>query len=161
MKALVVYDSAYGNTKTIAEAIGRGLGEDARVVQVGYVKPDELADYELLIVGSPTQAGRATPVIKQFIEGIPSANLKSNAGVAAFDTRIPAGQQGRVLRLFMAMLGYAAPRIARGLEKKGGRLVARPEGFFVKDKEGPLIEGEADRAVAWGATVAMEATART
>jgi len=50
--------------------------------------------------------------------------------------------------------GYAAPRIAEQLEKAGGTLIAPAEGFFVVDKEGPLRDGELERAAAWGGTLA-------
>jgi hypothetical protein len=54
----------------------------------------------------------------------------------------------------MKMGGYAAPRIARALEKKGGNLAAPPEGFFVEDKEGPLKAGELERAAGWAKELA-------
>ncbi len=49
----------------------------------------------------------------------------------------------------MKMGGYAAPRIVEALKKKGGNLVVPPEGFLVKDREGPLKEGELERAATW------------
>jgi len=107
-----------------------------------------LEGIDLLIVGSPTQGFRATKPIQRFIEGVPAHALKGT-DVAAFDTRIPASDVGAGLRLLMKMGGYAAPRIANALKKKGGNLAAPPEGFFVKDKEGPLKEGEAERAADW------------
>jgi flavodoxin I len=55
----------------------------------------------------------------------------------------------RLLTVFVNLFGYAAQPIARGLQKKGGKLVGTPEGFFVKDKEGPLEEGELERAAGW------------
>ena len=68
---------------------------------------------------------------------------------AAFDTRIPTSEVGTGLRLLMKMGGYAAGRIAEALKKKGGHLAVPPEGFFVKDKEGPLKEEELERAASW------------
>jgi hypothetical protein len=49
----------------------------------------------------------------------------------------------------MKVIGYAAPRISSGLQAKGGRLAAAPEGFIVEDKEGPLKQGELERAASW------------
>ena len=66
--------------------------------------------------------------------------------VAAFDTRFELESQGVGLRLLMSVIRYAAPRLAKALEKKGGKLVAEPEGFIVENKEGPLKEGELERA---------------
>jgi flavodoxin len=55
MKALILYDSVYGNTEKIALAIGDALGsqEDVSVMKVGEVKPDQFAGLNLLIVGAP------------------------------------------------------------------------------------------------------------
>jgi len=61
--------------------------------------------------------------------------------VTAFDTRLPT----RLVGIF----GYAAARIADSLKRNGGTLIAPPEGFFVKGKEGPLKEGELERAAGW------------
>ena len=152
MKALIVYDSAYGNTETIARTIAKGIGEEAQVKGVEETTPEELGQYEIVLVGSPTQAGRPTPEMKAFLGRIPAHSLNGVA-VSGFDTRIDGRRQGFVLRTFMGFLGYAAGRIARQLQAKGGRLIDDPHGFFVEDKEGPLSEGEADRAAAWGSTI--------
>ena len=84
---------------------------------------------------------------------IPAGTLQGKA-VAAFDTRIQAAEVGKALRQFMKIGGYAAPRIARALGKKGGNPAAPPEGFFVVKKEGPLVEGELERAAAWAKGIA-------
>ena len=47
------------------------------------------------------------------------------------------------------VFGYAAKPISEKLRRKGGELIVAPEGFFVKDVEGPLKEGELERAEAW------------
>lgn len=153
MKALVVYDSAYGNTEEIAKAVGRALGEDTRIERVGDADWDDLQQYELVIVGSPTEAGRPTPAVKAFLKNIPAGSLEG-VDVTGFDTRIDSAAQGFMLRTFMGFLGYAAGRIARRLETKGGRLVRQPHGFFVGGKEGPLNEGELERAADWASSIA-------
>jgi hypothetical protein len=75
-------------------------------------------------------------------------------GVTAFDTRISAAGCGPIARFFLGVFGYAAGRIGRDLQAKGGRLVVPPEGFLVKDKEGPLEAGEPERAAAWARKLA-------
>jgi len=147
MKTLIVYDSLYGNTKRIAQALAESLSE-ATVIPVDEADLADLKEYGLVIVGSPTQGGRPTPAIKAFLGAIPPAGLR-NIGVTAFDTRISAAESGPVARFFLGVFGYAAGRIGRDLQAKGGRPVAPPEGFLVKDKEGPLEAGEAERAAAW------------
>ncbi|MFC1958136.1 flavodoxin family protein [Chloroflexota bacterium] len=148
MKVLVVYDSAYGNTEQIAKSIGSAIEGDVKVVNASKVIPSELASLDLLIVGAPTQGFRPTKPVQTFIKDIPKTTLKG-VSVAAFDTRIAASDVGKGLRLLIKMGGYAAPHIASALNKKGGNLIAPPEGFFVKDKEGPMKEGEQARAAAW------------
>lgn len=152
MKALVVYDSAYGNTEQIARAIGDGLANQAEVevLRVGQVQPEELTGCGLLIVGSPTQKFRPTAAVSDFLKGIMQDGLKGTK-VAAFDTRFPVSEieKNRVLSFFVRLFGYAAKPISDRLEKKGGELIAPPEGFFVGGVEGPLLENELERAADW------------
>jgi flavodoxin len=147
MKALVVYDSQYGNTEQVARAIAGALGETA--VRVGQADAAMVKDHELLIVGSPTQGGRPTRAVKQFIDSISEGAL-SRTAVAAFDTRIPSKGSNVFLKALLGVIGYAAGKIAAPLRAKGGTLVAPPEGFLVKGTEGPLADGELERAGAWG-----------
>jgi flavodoxin len=140
VKTLVVYDSLHGNTDKIARAIGGGIAGDVDVRRVSDVDPVQLESTDLLVVGSPTQGGNATPAIRSFIESAPSSIVKS-AGVAVFDTRMP----GRLVAIF----GFAAGRMAGDLKKRGANLAAPPEGFIVVGREGPLKDGEEERARAW------------
>ena len=142
MKVLIIYDSVFGNTEQIAQAIGNALGshEHVEVLRVGNVKPEQLTGLKLLIVGSPTQGGRPTPAIQDFLNKVSEAAIRG-INVAAFDTRLST----RLVGIF----GYAAGRIADSLKRKGGTLIAPPEGFFVKGKGGPLKEGELERAADW------------
>jgi flavodoxin len=151
MKALVVYDSFFGNTEQIAQAIGNALGspEDVEVLRVSNVKPEQLTGLKLLIVGSPTRGFRPTPAISNLLKSIPKDGLKG-VKVAAFDTRIALSDiDSRILPVFVKVFGYAAKPIADRLAKKGGELVIPPEGFFVEGTEGPLKAGELERAADW------------
>lgn len=148
MNALIIYDSMYGNTEKIARAVGEAITGEARVLRVSEASSSDVKSIDLLIVGSPTQGFRATKPVQVFIEGIPKDVLKGMK-VAAFDTRMPERDVGKGLRFIMKVGGYAAPRIAETLKKKGGNLVTSPEGFLVKDKKGPLLEGELERAAIW------------
>ena len=158
MKALVVYDSVFGNTEKIALAIGNalGAGESVKTLRVSDVKPEDLHGLSLLIVGSPTRAFKPTKPITDFLNQIPASGLKG-IHVAAYDTRISvADVSSRFLNVMVRLFGYAAQPIAARLEKKGGVRVIPPEGFFVKDTEGPLKDGELKRAADW-AKLAMKA----
>lgn len=140
MKVLIVYDSVYGNTEKIAKAIGDAITGEVKVLRVGGVNSSELKTFGLLIVGSPTHGGRPTSAIQDFLKEISEPVIRG-ISVAAFDTRLTT----RLVRIF----GYAAGRIAKSLKRNGGTLIASPEGFFVKGKEGPLKEGELERAARW------------
>ncbi len=151
VKTLIVYDSFFGNTERIAQAIGQALGggESVTTLRVGEVKPDHLRGLTTLIVGSPTRAFRPTKAIKDFLKGIPANGLKG-VKVMAFDTRASlADVNSKLLTRLVKIFGYAAQPIADKLVKKGGRLGTPPEGFFVKDSEGPLKDGELERAAEW------------
>jgi flavodoxin len=140
VKALIVYDSTYGNTEKIAKAIGAALTGEVKVLRAGEVNPAELNAFDLLVIGSPTYGGRPMPSVAELLNKIPESAIKGK-NIAAFDTRIPT----KLAKIF----GYAADRIAKNLKEKGGNLVVPGEGFFVNGKEGPLKEGELERAASW------------
>ena len=151
MKALVLYESFFGNTEKVAGAVGEALGllKGEGIVKVQDVKPDQLTGLEMLVVGSPTRAFRPTGGISAFLKGLPVGCLEG-VKVAAFDTRIDTAEISSKLLKFLAnRFGYAAEPIAAALEKKGGVSSVDPEGFFVKDSEGPLRDGELERAAEW------------
>lgn len=154
MKALVVYDSVFGNTEKVAQAIGGALGSevDVETLRVGAVTPEKLMGAELLVVGSPTRGFRPTPAVTGLLKKIPRDGLRG-VKVAAFDTRFGESQikEGPAILAFLVRIfGYAAEPISGRLEKKGGEAIVSPEGFIVTDTEGPLQEGELDRAAEWG-----------
>lgn len=142
MNCLIIYDSVYGNTEQIAQAIGNTLGSqmDVKVVRVSNVKTEQLIGLNLLVIGSPTHGGSPIQAIKDFLNQIPESSVRE-INVAAFDTRLAT----RWVKIF----GYAAGKIADSLKKQGGTLVALPEAFFVKGRKGPLKEGELGRVTSW------------
>jgi flavodoxin len=140
MKTLVVYDSLYGNTRTIAETIGDVIPGEVEMLHVGDVNPSDVGAYDLLVVGAPTHGAKPSPGVQEFLDRIQALALKG-VNVAGFDTRMT----NRLITIF----GTAAPKIAKALEKKGGTLAGPPGGFYVTGGEGPLKEGEVERAAAW------------
>jgi len=157
MKALVIYDSVFGNTGQIAQAIGGALGppENVTTVQVGDVTSEQLSGLTHLVVGSPTRQFSPTGAITGLLKSIPKDGL-AGAKVAAFDTRFTEDEinKVRILAFFVSIFGYAAEPIAKRLVKKGGELAVPPEGFYVTDTEGPLQEGEMERAADWARQIA-------
>lgn len=155
MKVFVIYDSMYGNTEKIARAIGTGLrgAGDVRVLRATEVDRDQLKDADLLVVGSPTQGFNPIAGTKDFLGSIDKRAL-AEVKFAAFDTRVDVKEVGSKLLTFMVdRFGYAAEKIDRGLKSKGGLQVVPPAGFIVDGKEGPLKEGELERATAWAGEI--------
>jgi flavodoxin len=141
MESLVVYDSQFGNTKTVAHAIADGLRSHGAVRIFGLDKllPNDLGTVDLLLVGGPTQAHGISARMRQFLDVLETAPGTCMVAVT-FDTR---------LRMPALVSGSAAKAIARRLRRRGVRLFAAPESFFVT-RQGPELEqGEIDRATAW------------
>ena len=173
MRAVVVYESMYGNTHQIAEAIGAGLRTafDVRVVPVSRVSGEMIADAGLLVVGGPTHVhgmSRAS-TRKAAVEAAdkPVGGLRTEPDAlgpglrewfgslghyqgraAAFDTRVHAPA---------ALTGRASRGVARLLREHGFDVVAEPESFLVT-KHDRLEPHEQDRARAWGAELAGSTT---
>src|SRR4051812_28731896 len=141
MKVLVLFDSQFGNTRQIAEAIAGVLQEHG---EIQMLPADETAlaaaaASDLLILGSPTQAHGLSPVMRDLCAKLPPA-ARQGVVALAFDTRY---------RKARWLTGSAASVIAEKLEQHGYRLLAPPESFFVLTREGPLEDGERARAATW------------
>jgi flavodoxin I len=140
MAALVVYESIHGNTETIAKAVGKALGAGTRVLSAAVADASQLKGVDLLVVGSPTYGGRPTPQAQAFLGKLAAGSLQG-VRVAAFDTRIT--------MKFARIFGYAADKIMAALAGAGGKKAGTPQGFIVKGTNGPLADGEAEKAAAW------------
>lgn len=155
MKALVLYDSQFGNTERIAQAIGDALSQSAEVTLLGAgaAAPQDLSGYDLIVAGSPTQRFHSTETMAALLEGLSLPGVRA----AAFDTRFDREEvKQAVLRFAMKVAGdkaWAATLIAGLLEKAGATLVVPGEGFIVEDVEGPLRPGEVERAAEWAARI--------
>lgn len=151
MKALVVYDTKFGNTEHLARVIAAELGKGAVVEMLTAETADlELTGVDLLVVGGPTQMHGVSPTLRALLDSLPPHALQDIAA-AAFDTRL----HGMKL-----LTGSAAEGIAHRLEKHGAWLLLPPETFQVQASEGPLADGEAERAATWASAVLSEAQAR-
>lgn len=161
MRALIVYESMFGNTRDIAYAVAEGLTPhlDVDVVEIADAPEDPGDEVGLLVVGGPTHAlglsrpktradavarTTTTPVVsrdaglREWLDALPKTRRRRDA--AAFDTRI------RV----RGLPGSAARGAAKRLRRRGYRLVWPTQSFYVTDTTGPLAEDELERARTWG-----------
>ena len=174
MKALVVYESMFGNTEQIARAIAEGLGVsgDVQVTEVSDAPSQPDPEVGLIVAGGPTHAfsmsraktradaisqgateGERAFGLREWMAALPSGHHAEK--MATFDTKIAS------MRHFP---GSAAKGAAKAAGRHGYESVARAESFYVHDVDGPLLDGELDRARGWGKKLAesiMKANTRT
>ena len=167
MRAVVVYESMYGNTRVVAEAIARGLARSMDVDVTRVADASELTGIDLLVLGAPThiwgmsrpktrlgaveaadepgsrlsvEPDAAGPGMREWLDSLPSPAAR----IAIFDTRMHAP---------LGLSGSAAKSISRRARNRGYALADQPQGFFVS-KENELLDGELDRARTWGEKLA-------
>ncbi len=146
MNSLVVYDSLYGNTQKIAQVVASSL--KTKSCTVSQVNNKTFSEADLIVFGSPTQGGKRTKAMEEFIR---SRDLK-NKQIATFDTRIDSNTQKIGLKLVMRIIKYASEKMTSLSLKQGAFSIAQPEGFIVTGTKGPLKEGELQRAELWAKT---------
>jgi len=157
MRAVVVYESLWGNTAAVARAVAEGIGGDAVALSTADADAGRVAAADLIVAGGPVFAfqlssERARDDIRDHPQpGAPEPNLSApslrtwiaslpdgRTLVAAFDTRV------------RGPFGKGSPTILSELQSRGYRPLTRPEGFIVQGKYGPLRPGEIERARQWG-----------
>ncbi|MFA5007433.1 MAG: flavodoxin domain-containing protein [Candidatus Izemoplasmatales bacterium] len=156
MKILIIYDTVFGNTQKIAEAIADGFAAakaECRLVHAGDVAADDVAAADLVLVGSPTRAFQATPTTMKTLKN-PALPLSGRRS-AAFDTRLdPAEIRSGFFRGVVNTFGFAADRIEKALQKRGAVLIAPAQAFFVIGDQGTVLrKGETDGAFDWARTL--------
>ena len=164
MKAVVVYESLWGNTAAVARAVADGIGPQTRCLTTDEAASDVIADADLIVAGAPVLGFRlggdqmraaiardeanapkppdlSHPSLRSWLEHLPRGNGQS----AAFETRIWWSPRG------------ATGDIETRLERAGYRPIAKAQKFVVADKYGPLRDGELERAHQWGQELATAA----
>lgn len=156
MNILIVYDSIFGHTATLAKAIGDVLVADHHRVTVHHVqeigRTPITAGHDLLIVGSPTRGHLPTPAMREFAASL--GRPPAGTSAAAFDTRLDLSRLKPPLRWAVDIGGYAASRLSRQLRERGYIMKGEEGAFVVTGLKGPLRDGELDRARAWAQRVA-------
>jgi flavorubredoxin len=161
MKAIVVYESLWGNTAAVAKAIAEGIGAGTKALATDEATAETIAGADLIVAGAPllgfslpteamheniakTETNKehlpdlSHPTIKSWLDALP----KGQGRAAAFETRI------------WWSPGSAAKAILKNLQNKGYSPVAETHKFIVKGKYGPLKNGELERAREWGKELA-------
>lgn len=146
-KALVVYDSVYGNTEKVARALAKGLedaGVDVECVRVDAAKFDEFGAYDLLVVGGPVHAWSASKPIKAFLERLKSVEGLRGKKAFALDTKMSRSR----------LAGSAGGKIEGKLKSLGLTIVKPHASAVVKGRDGPLEEGAEETFKQLGAELA-------
>jgi hypothetical protein len=161
MKAIVVYESFWGNTAAIARAIADGIGPEARALTTSQASGEAVAGADLIVAGAPligfrlpTDSARKSigqepkhaqrppdvsqPSLRSWLAALP----KGTGQCAAFETRIKWSPGG------------ATGAIAKRLQGAGYRRIAKDQRFIVKGTYGPLRDGGLEWAKAWGTELA-------
>jgi hypothetical protein len=171
LRALVAYESLFGNTERVARAVVAGLrleGVDTTVVNVSHSGAVDLTDVDLLVVGAPTHAfSLSRPATRHDAVGQGGREDAEGVGMREWLRALRDSDRRRLVATFdtrMTRVRYlpacASRRAARELAEHGHTMVSVPMGFLVKDVSGPLESREVDRAIAWSRRVAAEAQSR-
>lgn len=170
MRALVVYESMFGNTELVARSVATGLARSMEVelfeVNAAPVVATDVID--VMVVGGPTHAfsmtrreTREEAVTKGATHGT------TDIGIREWLAQLPAGPHSEVVATFDTRVakvrrlpGSAARKAAKVMRTLGYVSGTKPESFFVDDTDGPLLEGELDRARAWGELLGAQAHSR-
>ncbi len=182
MRAVVVYESYFGNTGRVATAIAEGIigaRPDAEVECLHLAHAVTLGRPDLVVAGGPTHFFGMTSKRTRSMQdryrrsaaqrGLPvpaQGGPVSGPGLREWLARLPAAAPGAHAaafdtRLDKLLAGGAAPRIARRLARLGYQMAAGPVGFIVEDMAGPLRPGELDRARTWAADLARRTAVAT
>jgi len=144
IRALVLYDSRYGNTKTVAEALAKGIGSSGvpiDCVSIEEIDIQRILNFDFIAIGGPTHVIRTSKEMKDFLERIKSLDLRGRMGFA-FDTRIESRMNQGKWGIFE---NSAARRIQKVLKQMKIRIIRERESAIVNGSEGPLEDGTEKR----------------
>jgi flavorubredoxin len=150
VRAIVIYESKYGNTRLVAEKIAEGMNQVSGVQAASADYKDasakRLGEYEVIVIGSPNHMGGPTSSIRKLIDGMAKESLQNKYG-AVFDTYMGAEFE------------KAVKKMEKQVNEKlpGLRLIAQGLSVKVEAMKGPLSPGETGRAVEFGIAIATSA----
>lgn len=166
VKAIVVYESHWGNTGAVARAIAEGIGPEARAMHTDEAVGPAVAGADLVVAGAPVIAfGLSRDATRKQIAGdikAPTPPDVSHVPLRSWLDALPAGHGWEAAfetRIWWSPRG-ATGTIEAKMKKAGYRPLAKAERFVVAGAYGPMRDGELDRARAWGATLAQALAAQ-
>lgn len=163
MNILILYDTVFGNTKTIAEAVADGFSAANAKVRLIHASEAEASDIEtadLVVVGSPTRAFHPTAATMKALKD--PLFVFTGKKFAAFDTRIdPEEIKSGFFRKIVTSFGYAADAIEKTLLKRGAVKIAQAQPFIVTGDQGSVLKKqETEVAFDWARTLLANAGSR-
>ena len=154
VKAIIVYESKYGNTKHVAETIAGGMNEvpETEVVLTEFNNVDltKIGDVDAILIGSPNHMGGATRSIRKFIDKLGNINLEGKQA-AVFDTYM-AGDFEKAVKKMEKQIGEKAP---------GLKIVAPGLSIRVGGMKGPIVDGELPKCKEFGIKIATHVKEKT
>jgi hypothetical protein len=166
MKAVVIYESVFGNTQKIAGAITEGLRTrgEAVSIEVGQATPQSTRGADLLVAGGPVHAWGMTRKSsrRQGAMNAKKTSITGDRGLREWFADLPHGDGMSAAAFDTSMkrehwwlpVGSASRKIAARLKARGYSVIVPAATFVVVDTEGPLDKGELEKARAWGADLA-------
>jgi len=149
VKVFVVYDTKYGNTKLVAETIVEGMGEvegiETDISDVEKIDLKKIADYDAILIGSPTHFGGPARGINKFIDKLGKLDLKAK-WVAVFDTYIKEDFEKSVKKM-EKRISEKVPRL---------KLITSGLSIRVDDMKGPITDGELPKCRDFGKKIATQ-----
>jgi len=146
-KAIIVYESKYGNTKLVAEAIVSGIREasalDPVLAELKEVSPAQLTDFDAIVVGSPNHMGSATRSIRKLIDSLGKLNLEGKY-VSVFDTYMGSDFEKAVKKM-EKQISEKVPQL---------KLAVPGLSIRVEGMKGPIEEGELPKCKEFGGKIA-------
>ncbi|MHA2230334.1 MAG: flavodoxin family protein [Candidatus Thorarchaeota archaeon] len=142
-KALIVYDSLFGNTKTVAEHLAMGIEEsgiEVDCMHIDDIKINQMSDYDFLAIGGPTHMINVSKPMRAFLDRLSTIDLRGKFGFS-FDTRVVSRMNSR--RWFI-LENSAAKRIESRMRKLKMVIIRKRESAIVGGREGPLESGVED-----------------
>jgi flavodoxin len=150
-KFIIVFSSWFGNTRKVAEAIGRAVSQNEEnqvlVKEIKEVDPKEVLDYDVILIGSPNHMGGPTRSAKKFIDELGKLDLKDKRG-AVFDTYVRENVHvNKAVRKMTKRINQKIPSM---------KLIADGLSILVKGVRGPLAEGELAKCEEFGNKISSQ-----